>query len=483
MSTPGHANDHRNLAQLGRGCVMPVRTKKVARTKQWQSEAEGVRRAVMEQRDPADQPFDPILVPNLEPLKRLFELSEGEDPYGAAIESICGATDDSQPVEGYDGTLGVTTTFVADHQRAVAQVQWNNNLASIYTSPGNVSDVRWGSGTMISPNLFLTAGHLFDQTGNGWTRPRVNGTSNTISPQEIATNMHLNFNFQDDPMGNPRPVQSFAITALLEYRLGGVDFAVCQIAGNPGNTWGWTNIATADAAIGDMLAIIGHPLGVPKRIEAGPTTSFSGNSINYNDIDTLGGNSGSGILRAASGDIVGVHTNGGCNAMGTGVNSGMRISVIRANSPTIQNLNIVTNWIKDQVYTSFLDDVQPTLHRIDKHPWADKPIWDDIGTSLAADVFNPTKRFDDVKLGGYDDPRMIDPGMIYAGGGPMAGGPMAARPFILSTPHHAQVPAAYQAVAMGQPGVEAGLARLEAALTQIAAEVEALRAQSRGGGG
>jgi len=198
---------------------MPVRTKKAARTKEWQSEAEGVRRAVMEQRDPGDLPFDPILVPDPEALKRLFEMSEGEDPYGVALETICGATDDSQAVEAYDGTLGVTTAFVSNHERAVAQVQWNNNLASIYTSPGNVSGVRWGSGTMISPDLFLTAGHLFDQTGNGWTRPRVNGTSNTISPQEIATNMHLNFNFQDDPLGNPRTEQSFAITGLLEYRL------------------------------------------------------------------------------------------------------------------------------------------------------------------------------------------------------------------------------------------------------------------------
>ena len=477
---------------------MPVRTKKAARTKEWQSEAEGVRRAVIEQRDPGDLPFDPILVPNPDALKRLFEMSAGEDPYSVALETICGATDDSQAVEAYDGTLGVTTAFVANHERAVAQVQWNNNLASIYTSPGNVSGVRWGSGTMISPDLFLTAGHLFDQTGNGWTRPRVNGTSNTISPQEIATNMHLNFNFQDDPMGNPRTEQTFAITGLLEYRLGGVDFAICQIAGNPGNTWGWTNIATADAAIGDMLAIIGHPAGLPKRIEAGPTTSFSGNFIQYGDIDTLGGNSGSGILRAASGDLVGVHTNGGCSAAGTGVNNGMRISVIRANSPAIQNLNVATNWFADNVFTTYRADAQPTIGQVDKSifddigtsfrhdvqptlAYLDKSPFDDVvGTHPIGDAINPTKRFDDVKLGGYDDPRVLDPGVIYAGGGPIA-----ARPFILSTPHHAQVPAAYQAAGMApmaQPGVEAGLARLEAALTQIAAEVEALRAQSRGGG-
>ena len=121
-------------------------------------------------------------------------------------------TDDSQPVEQYDGTLGVTTAFVAAHQAAACQVQWNANLASIYTNPGNVSGVRWGSGTMISADLFLTCGHLFDQTGGGWDRPRQNGTTNIITPQEIARNMRLNFNFQVDPAGNLRPEQSFPIT-------------------------------------------------------------------------------------------------------------------------------------------------------------------------------------------------------------------------------------------------------------------------------
>ena len=39
---------------------------------------------------------------------------------------------------------------------------------------------------------------------------------------------------------------------------------------------------------------------------------ITGNLISYSDIDTLGGNSGSGILRASDGRLVGIHTNGGC---------------------------------------------------------------------------------------------------------------------------------------------------------------------------
>ena len=38
-----------------------------------------------------------------------------EEDYTRFLESICGTTDDSQPVEQYDGSLGVTTAFVDTH--------------------------------------------------------------------------------------------------------------------------------------------------------------------------------------------------------------------------------------------------------------------------------------------------------------------------------------------------------------------------------
>ena len=88
-------------------------------------------------------------------------------PYQHILETLCGATDDSQPVEQYDGSLGVSRGFVFDHQSPVGQVQWNNNLAANYTNPGNVSGERWGTGTLIADDLFLTAGHLFDTRGGG----------------------------------------------------------------------------------------------------------------------------------------------------------------------------------------------------------------------------------------------------------------------------------------------------------------------------
>jgi V8-like Glu-specific endopeptidase len=271
------------------------------------------------------------------PTAPLDERVLGPDEYSAILESICGTTDDSQNVEQYDGTLGVSVALVNARQRPAAQVQWNANLANIYTNPGNVSGVRWGSGTLITSDLFLTAGHLFDRTADGWTLPRQNGTNDVISSPEIATNMQVNFNFQFDPQGNLRTEESFAITELVEFRLGGLDFAIVRLAGNPAATYGTTRVSRTDAAVGDMLAIIGHPAGLPKRIEAGPTSGLPGSAITYDDIDTLGGNSGSGVLRADDELLVGVHTNGGCTATG-GSNSGVRIGSIVGASPIVRAL-------------------------------------------------------------------------------------------------------------------------------------------------
>ncbi|MBO9554868.1 trypsin-like peptidase domain-containing protein [Cellulomonas sp.] len=326
--------------------------------------------------------------PRLDKLVLPEDRMAGAGPdYGAILETICGATDDSQPVEQYDGTLGVTVAFVNAHERPAVQVQWNSNLAAVFTNPGDVSGVRWGSGTMIGPDLFLTCGHLFDQDPNGWTIPRQNGTSNAITPQQAALQMHLNFNYQVDAGGVLQTEVSYPITQLLEYRLGGLDMALCRIGGSPGNTYGWTEFATSNAAVGDMLAIIGHPAGQPKRIEAGPATSIVGSTIGYNDIDTLGGNSGSGILQASTGRVVGVHTNGGCNPQGTGQNTGTAIAAIYAASPTLQATtpSSSTGLGLDFTGTPLAVDIGGTLLGQDTANATDTGV-QDVATPLAQDI-------------------------------------------------------------------------------------------------
>ena len=441
--------------------------------------------------------FDNVLFPpRLDRLELPEAKSAGTGPeYEDILESICGVADDSQAVEQYNGTLGVTEAFVDAHQKPVAQVQWNDNLASIFTNPGDVSGVRWGSGTMIGPDLFLTCGHLFDPNPDDWTIPRQNGTSNPISPQDAAINMHLNFLFQVDESGVQRPEQRFAITSLIEYRLGGLDMALCRVAGNPGNIFGWTEFATTNASVGDMLAIIGHPAGRPKRIEAGPCTSLTGSRIRYNDIDTLGGNSGSGILHGATGRLVGVHTNGGCNSAGTGSNSGVAIAAIVAASPTLQattpssrtaraddliatplaadvagtRLGADTARLQDQLATRLAEDLQTTVRALDTG------VTDQLGTRLTGD-FGTLLGRDVGTFGSGDDPNLttveqiLNPGSVVLP--PFRRMSGSARPFVQAAP---SVESAEPEAGDASLGA-AVLAELEGVIAAQAASLAALEA-------
>lgn len=212
--------------------------------------------------------------------------------------TICGPTDDSQFVNSYNGSLGVTTTFVAN----------NKGTKGALASTNAVNGSKYCSGTLISTNTFLTAGHCVDSSSVG---------------------DYVSMNYERVAGGTTLLPQSFyRVDAILEDSLGGVDYAILRLAGTPGTTWGIATVATADPAVGAQATIIGHPQGQPKKIESGSISSFSGNRISYGNIDTLGGNSGSGIIDS-SGRVIGVHTNGGCTASG-GANFGMRISRVRA---------------------------------------------------------------------------------------------------------------------------------------------------------
>lgn len=261
-----------------------------------------------------------------------------------SVRSICDGVDEMQPVELYDGTLGVPKDFVDRHQRPVGQIQWNDDLREHYDDPGNVSGIRWASGTLIDRDLFLTAGHAFDSSPGFWKVPRQNGTDKPIIPPEIARRMQVNFNYQVTPSGNLRREESFPILELLEYRYGGLDYAIVRLGGNPGDKYGFTPISKEDGVVREMLCIIQHPEGLPKRIEAGPLTDIHSHQMGYDSIDTLGGSSGSGILSAATGKIVGVHTRGGCHLSVIGHNHGVRIGAIKTVSPAIKAL-LSPGWI------------------------------------------------------------------------------------------------------------------------------------------
>jgi V8-like Glu-specific endopeptidase len=186
---------------------------------------------------------------------------------------------------------------------------------------------RWGTGALIGPDLFLTAGHCFD------------GDGKPIPPSEIATLMRVDFRYQiDGASGRTRPALAFPVVELLEHRRGGVHYAIVRLgrdaAGRLPVELSGRALAVAAADLttpGARLCVIQHPDRREKKlVETGTLLTNDGKRITYAEIDTAGFASGSPVL-AESGEIVGVHVFGGCGlrSPAAGFNNGVAIGAIR----------------------------------------------------------------------------------------------------------------------------------------------------------
>lgn len=259
--------------------------------------------------------------------------------------SICMEEDDSKQVEQYTGNLGVSQQLVVQLQSSVGQIQWRYDFGTQFTGPnsseGNVKGAPWCTGTLIGKDTFITAGHCFSQNRRV---PVKNG--NVISSFEMAKLMRVNFNYQYSGTSNilRSDTVDYPVLELLEMgNDSGVDYAIIKLRRDnmgklPGERFGIIPVSSLPAAVQEMLVVIQHPDGDPKVVEAGPVSSLTTGWINYNDIDTRAGSSGSALISAVTGKIVGVHTDGGCDKRHDGHNHGVPVGAMLPFSPILRKI-------------------------------------------------------------------------------------------------------------------------------------------------
>lgn len=208
---------------------------------------------------------------------------------------------------------------------------------------------------MINERLALTARHCFEPIGDEpaeqfFTKlrtPKVDGK--WVEPPALATLHTANFNYQfsREKQGDElRAEVSFPILRLVEdgEDRGNLDYTIFEIGNDekgrlPTDYFGQAAIARVSSrrvAHNELIAIIQHPLGDPKRVDAGIVMEVGAPWFYYNDVDTLSGSSGSGI-RDAFGVVIGVHTNGGCDQADFGFkNRGLTLQAIAPFSDVIE---------------------------------------------------------------------------------------------------------------------------------------------------
>lgn len=135
-------------------------------------------------------------------------------------------------------------------------------------------------------------------------------------------------------LNHPGPEDQYVPTSSRDYTDAGIgnDWGVFTVAANtetgltPYQAQGSKlDFANGVPSVGDLAEIIGYGVddgsaNQTQQYGAGPITTVTGTSLSY-QADTEGGNSGSAVL--VDGQVVGIHTHGGCSTSGgSGANSG-----------------------------------------------------------------------------------------------------------------------------------------------------------------
>ena len=189
-----------------------------------------------------------------------------------------------------------------------------------------LSDGRWGSGYMISPNYMITAQHVMVQ--GPWTVER------NVPLSDPATG-NITFAAADDSFAVPNLNNS----TLSPNAVQGDDWAVVFVPdnaqGSPGvNCTPEFNCSFSNTTNGTNLTVEGYGLDFNDnefngvlQTHTGPSVATTTANLFRYRADTEGSNSGSPVFDDNN-RIVGVHTNGGCQATTpvSGDNSGTLLS-------------------------------------------------------------------------------------------------------------------------------------------------------------
>ncbi len=146
-------------------------------------------------------------------------------------------------------------------------------------------------------------------------------------------------NYQTDAQGQLEVKQSYDAN-VIESGNGGLDYAILETDGPAGTDWGINVPAAFSEPAGQAITLIQHPGGSTKKIDGGTLMLLDDRRIGFDDLDAIGGSSGSGVLRTANGNVIGIFTGGSTTCDASHPNDGRSMLEYSEQSPILNALAI-----------------------------------------------------------------------------------------------------------------------------------------------
>ncbi|MBY0555028.1 proprotein convertase P-domain-containing protein [bacterium] len=197
------------------------------------------------------------------------------------------------------------------------------------------------SGTLVGPDTILTAGHCIETMADCSSTSFVFGFA--VKAEGVLTK-----SVQSDAVYKCKEIVKTVRVNTAE------DFAVIKLDRAVVGRKALPVRATGDVDAAASLVVIGHPVGLPTKITIGGTVrSLSPAKHFVANLDTYGGNSGSGVFNLVTGEIEGVlvrgeqdfESRGGCSVSkvcAEGACRGEDVTKISAVRPFLSTGGVVT---------------------------------------------------------------------------------------------------------------------------------------------
>jgi len=154
------------------------------------------------------------------------------------------------------------------------------------------------SGALVAPDLVISAGHCI------WNQSDCDNVKFVFGFAVKSTSIYPN-EFPDADVYGCKEIVSRTMTSNADYSVLRLERAVTNHTPLPINRGTALNV-------GDDIGVIGYPAGMPVKISYGATVRTADPTLAYyvTNLDTFGGNSGSPVFNAKTGNIEGILVRG-----------------------------------------------------------------------------------------------------------------------------------------------------------------------------